>query len=233
MILMLVKGEGSLGRELDEALRPYGISVVHYRNPIKAMDNILETGPRIILYHLQDFPRHWKILLKFLREDTEREQTIFLLFGEQRPSLEEANKALFLGVNGILNYSGVPAELGRSIREIFLRYGSLDLPTGTVTVQKNDDSPLGFVFRHPRKKHLITGVLTSLGAKTATFRPDYRHETADLESGDWIDQGSLRLGENLLTINGRIVRNSGQLHLDIEPATEADKTLLSSQIVSL
>lgn len=230
MILMLIKGDGPLRWELDKLLKSYGINTVHYSNPIKAMDNMGETDPRIILYSLRDFPRHWKIMLKFLREDQERDKTVFLLLAEEKPSLEEANKALFLGVNGILNYSGRPAELAKSIREIFLRYGSLDFAAGRVALHGTPESPLGFAFRHPRRKNLITGILVTLEETWATFKPHFRHETADLEDGDEILQGSLRVGTSLLSLNAKIVRNTGQLHLEIEPASLADHAILKEKL---
>lgn len=214
MILMLIKGESTLGEDLGKLLAPYGISVVHYRNPIKAMDNFEELRPRIVLYDLQDFPRHWKILIKYLREEYAKDQAVFLLFSEARPPLEEANKALFLGVNGLLNFDGKSEALARSIREVFLRYGTFDRTWDSG--EEPAEESFGFVFRHPKKKHLVTGCLTQMEESWAIFKPDFPHEIADLVAGDQILSCSLRLQERLISMDASVVKNTGALHLKLE-----------------
>jgi DNA-binding NarL/FixJ family response regulator len=232
MILMLVKGESPLSQELARHLAPYGISVVHYKHPIKALDNLDETLPRIVLYDVQDFPRHWKILVKYLRDEFPKDEVVFLLFSEVRPPLEEANKALYLGVNGILQYNGDPATLARNIREVFLRYGTFDVAADHRSVH-TEGSPLAFLFRHPRRKHLVTGVLVRLEEKQATFKPDFAHEIADLSEGEELPGCSLRLGETLLTLDARITRNSGQVSLSIRPAGPQDAAVLLENLTAL
>jgi hypothetical protein len=135
------------------------------------------------------------------------------------PPLEEANKALYLGVNGILQDNGDPEALARNIREIFLRYGTFE-----VDQDRNEPSPsvagpaapLAFLFRHPRRKHLVTGVLVKYDGHRATFKPDFAHEVADLSEGDCLAGGSLRMAENLVTLDATITRNNGQLQLTID-----------------
>lgn len=215
MILMLIKDETPWAADLTRAMTPYGISVVHYRHPLKALDNLEETNPSIILYDLQDFPRHWKILAKYLREEHPKDEVVFLLVSNGPPALEEANKALFLGVNGILQYHGNAEDLARNIREVFLRYGTFDVATQGPTDRPTSDSPLAFLFRHPRKKHLVTGVLVKYDGERATFKPDFAHEVADLAEGESLSGGSLRMADSLKTVDAIVTKNNGQLHLSI------------------
>ncbi len=231
MILMLVKGESPLSRELAGHLSPYGISLVHYKHPIKALDNLDETSPTIVLYDVQDFPRHWKILVKYLRDEFRKDEVVFLLFSEVRPPLEEANKALFLGVNGILAYNGDPAHLAKQIREVFLRYGTFDVSNTAQTARAT--GPRAFLFRHPRRKHLVTGMLVRLEERSATFKPDFAHEIADLGEGEELPGCSLRLGETLLTLDGRIAKNTGQLQLTIRPNSPEDAATLADNLTDL
>jgi DNA-binding NarL/FixJ family response regulator len=218
MILMLVKDESPWTAELGRQLAPYGVTLVHYRHPLKAMDNFEEVRPQIVLYDLQDFPRHWKILVKYLREEYTKEQVVFLLVSRGPAPLEEANKALYLGVNGILQDNGDPTVLARNIREIFLRYGTfeVDQHPEAADADGSEPGPLAFLFRHPRRKHLVTGVLVKFDGTRATFKPDFAHEVADLSEGDCLTGGSLRMAENLVTVDATITKNNGQLLLSIE-----------------
>ena len=212
MILMLVKDETPWAADLGKHLAAYGISVVHYLHPLKALDNLEETHPSIVLYDLQDFPRHWKILVKYLREDHTKDEVIFLLVSNGPPALEEANKALYLGVNGILQYHGDAEALTQNIREVFLRYGTFDVQSEPKSGQSSSEA-LAFLFRHPRRKHLVTGMLLKYDGDKATFKPDFAHEVADLGEGDSLIGGSLRLADSLITLDATIVKNNGQLQL--------------------
>jgi len=215
MILMLVKDETPWVADLGLALAPYGISVVHYRHPLKALDNFEETKPSIILYDLQDFPRHWKILVKYLREEHPKDEVIFLLVSHGAAPLEEANKALYLGVNGILQDPGNPELLANSIREVFLRYGTFEVQTDAPGA-RGAEAPLAFLFRHPRRKHLVTGMLVKYDGVRATFKPDFAHEVVDLDEGEALYGGSLRIADALKTIDAVVIKNNGQLQLAIQ-----------------
>jgi len=214
MILMLVKDDLSSARELTRLLAPYGVSVVSYRHPLKALDNLEETQPSIILYDLQDFPRHWKILAKYLREEHSKNEVVFLLVSHGPPPLEEANKAMYLGVNGILQDGGDIEALAKNIREVFLRYGTFEVAESR-NPNAGSNGPLAFLFRHPRGKHLVTGVMVRYDGQNGTFKPDFAHEVADLSEGETLTGGSLRLAETLVTLDATIVKNNGQLQLTV------------------
>ena len=218
MILMLVKEETTWASGLDRALSPYGVGVVHYRHPLKALDNLTETKPAIILYDLQDFPRHWKILVKYIREEFRKDEVIFLLVSTGPAPLEEANKALYLGVNGILQFEGDVELLARNIREVFLRYGTFEVETAPEAVPSGGsrpEGPLAFLFRHPRRKHLVTGMLVKYDGQKATFKPDFAHEVSDLAEGETLAGGSLRLSDSLVTLDATVLKNNGQLQLAV------------------
>ena len=219
MILMLVKDETPWAAELGRHLAPYGVSLVHYRHPLKALDNLEETRPSIVLYDLQDFPRHWKILVKYLREEFRKDEVVFLLVSQGPPPLEEANKALFLGVNGILRYGDDPEALARNIRDVFLRYGTFeveDIPEAQKSgAASGPQAPLAFLFRHPRRKHLVTGMLLKYDGRKGTFRPDFAHEVADLSEGEILAGGSLRVNDALVTLDATVLKNNGQLQLSV------------------
>lgn len=217
MILLLIKNESPWTKDLQHFLAPYGVNVVQYRHPLKALDNLEELRPAIVLYDVQDFPRHWKILVKFLREEFTKEEVIFLLVSGQKVPLDEANKALFLGVNGILGDHGDGTALARNLREVFLRYGSFDIDAAPSDDPSSIDkpAPLPFLFRHPRHKHLVTGTLVRYDGKKATFRPDFAHEVADLGEGEILVGGSLRLEDRLVSFDSTILKNNGQLQLTI------------------
>ncbi len=49
-------------QELKPFLKGYDFDLIHYRTPLKAMDNLEEISPDAIIINTIDFPRHWKVL---------------------------------------------------------------------------------------------------------------------------------------------------------------------------
>ena len=39
--------------------------IIHYKWFMKALDNIEEVSPEIIIINAEDFPRHWKVLCQY------------------------------------------------------------------------------------------------------------------------------------------------------------------------
>ena len=207
MILMLVKDDNPW-TGLDRLLAARGISVVHYRDPLKALDNMAETKPAVVVCDLQDFPRHWKILVKLLREERGKDEAAFLLVSTGPAPLAEAEKALFLGVNGTLPSNLGAADLAAEIVGAVERAG---------VVEAGPDGPMAFLFRHPKRRHLVTGTLFQYDGAKATFKPDFAPEIADLGEGETLAGGSLRLAERVVTLNATVVKNNGQLVLAVHP----------------
>jgi len=79
MKLLLVAANDELKRALSFHLRPIGVEVIQYVHPIKAMDNIEEIEPDVVLFSSSDFPRHWKPFLKLLRGNKARNESMFIL----------------------------------------------------------------------------------------------------------------------------------------------------------
>jgi DNA-binding NarL/FixJ family response regulator len=207
MILMLVKDDNPW-TGLDKLLAARGISLVHYRDPLKALDNMTETRPAVVVCDMQDFPRHWKILVKSLREERCKNEAAFLLVSSGPAPLAEAEKALFLGVNGTLSSSLGATDLSAEIVSAIERAG---------VVEAGVDGPLAFLFRHPRGRYLVTGTLFQYDGAKATFKPDFAPEIADLDEGETLAGGSLRLAERVVTLNATVVKNNGQLQLAVHP----------------
>jgi hypothetical protein len=67
------------------------------------MDNIDEIDPAAIVISARDFPRHWKILVQFTRNERSREACPIIILKGENFSAEETSKAFFLGANGVIS----------------------------------------------------------------------------------------------------------------------------------
>ena len=102
MKLLTVSQDEQLAGEIFRYFTPQGYSVIHYSNPLKAMDNFKEIRPDILVFNEVDFPRHWKLAVQSLRELYSRDTAVFILMVPADYPEEDLHKAYVMGVNGIM-----------------------------------------------------------------------------------------------------------------------------------
>ena len=130
--------------DLQPLFSEYKFDLIHYRSPLKALDNIEEISPNIVLINTRDFPRHWKPITQHIRWDTSREEIPVILLTPPDFSADEADKAMFLGVQGIINLkenNNFNDDVLKELRMIFNRYNYNHI--------KNIEKSVQFLFTNP------------------------------------------------------------------------------------
>ena len=79
-------------------LKNKGFDIIHYRWIIKALDNIEEIQPDLILLSPVEYPRHWKTLAGFVQSGIGGNDVKLFLYEEETLTDEEAKKADELGI---------------------------------------------------------------------------------------------------------------------------------------
>jgi DNA-binding NarL/FixJ family response regulator len=233
MKLLLVAERQETKEHLAFHLPPIGIEIIHYSNPLKAMDNIEEIDPQIVLFSCADFPRHWKPFLKLLRDDKARHESIFILLRTEDFSVQEAAKAVHLEVNGIISESLSSERLVHRLEEILLRYGMIkDRARKNRRYLPADFDDLEFILTHPQNLKVVTGVLDDISLTGARFTPDNPKLTEDLDRGAQIPACSLQVGEAILAVSCKLVRNEKYMGLQFLSFSDSDMGLLKDYLDS-
>jgi DNA-binding NarL/FixJ family response regulator len=210
---LLVIEHDNLKDQVIEHLAPRGFDFIHYRNPIKALDNIEEIKPDLVIFSAVDFPRHWKPFITVLRSMLSKEISVFiLLISEHFPS-EESTKASSLEVNGIIsdNFND-PAVLGQ-LEDIFTRYNVIDDKRISRRYIKSVTEDIEFIFTHPHTPSLINGEITDISIGGISFKPESPQITQDIREGIVLSNCTLRLKESFNTISVVVIRNNNVLSL--------------------
>lgn len=76
--------------------------IIHYKWFMKALDNIEEVSPEIIIINAEDFPRHWKVLCQYTLSSLFSKNVKVILFVPKDFSEEDLEKSKALKVSGIL-----------------------------------------------------------------------------------------------------------------------------------
>ena len=83
-------------------LKEKGFDLIHYRWIIKALDNIEEIQPDVIVLSAMEYPRHWKTLAGFVQSGIGGNSVKMYLYDTEKLSQNDESKAEGLG---IINFS--------------------------------------------------------------------------------------------------------------------------------
>ncbi|MBN2536438.1 MAG: PilZ domain-containing protein [Spirochaetales bacterium] len=189
--------------------KPLGFEIEHKKDPVQAINEINRDDIDVIFYYERDYPRHWKPLLKVLRERKTKKETVFILITHKNFAFEEAAKAIYLQSNAIITDNIYNNRVIFRLEDILRRYFP-DLPdsrkSSRYPVEESDR--ISFLFTHPDQLILITGRVLDISVEGIRFYPKATQRTQDLKPGQVIPCCSLMLGDDILTVNIEIVQNN-------------------------
>ncbi|MDR2631543.1 MAG: PilZ domain-containing protein, partial [Spirochaetaceae bacterium] len=199
MKLLLILGSDETFNLVSHYIRPLGFDLIRYNHVQKAMDNIEEIDPSGIVISANDFPRHWKTLVQFVRADRDREKCpVILLTNEQFP-LEEASKAFYIGVNGIVPETPRELSADSKLQKLLGRYLPVDEKRRSSRFFIEPWQRCALIFANPLDKVIITGEVKTLARLGISFQPDHPSLTENLYRGIMINECSFRLDDAILS----------------------------------
>jgi hypothetical protein len=232
MKAMLVMAEDRYADLTGYYLRPMGFDVIRYKNPVKAMDNLDEIDPDAIIVSAEDFPRHWKPFVQMVRMYRPKEKCVFLLLKGDHFPFDEAAKAVFLGVNGVIHENlKEKAELTR-FQQVIKRYLSIDEQRKGDRFVPSPYDRLDFTFAHPESFVILTGKIESISSSGMAFRPDSPESLVDLEPGRDLPDCSIRVGEEIRSFPCRVRRTGPVIALEFSGASDSDRDLIAAYLTS-
>ena len=103
MKALIINEDTFVTEELSSILKEKNIEIINYSWLLKAMDNIEEIQPDIIITNASEYPRHWKILAQFIKSGIVSKKIFFFLYTPFSLSEIELKKAETLGVDSIIS----------------------------------------------------------------------------------------------------------------------------------
>ena len=207
--------------DLESLFSEYEFALIHYRSPLKALDNIEEISPDIVIINARDFPRHWKPITQHIRWNTSKEDILVIILTPPDFPADDADKAMFLGVQGVItlkeniNFKGILDEL----RMIFNRYNYKHI--------KNLSKNVQFLFTNPITETIVTGTVKNLTEEGIVFLPDMPANADNLTADMILDLCSLKIENRSIVPNCKIVSNSSVMNLDFVDLSDDDKKIIT------
>jgi hypothetical protein len=212
MKALIVARNEALRNLLAYHLKPLDFEILHSSDPVAVLENLEELEPEMLLVSAVDFPRHWKTLVKVLRQKRSKEECVFILLAGEMP-FEEAAKATHLGVNGIVGADLADKQQVRQLGQVFRRYRSLKDKRRFHRLILTPQERAQLVFMHPRSSAIITGSLSEISIQGASFKPVDMDSTSDLRRGEELPLAALRVGDDIVGLSCRVSRNRGEMGL--------------------
>lgn len=227
MKALLVIADNSTASLASFYLRPLGLDIIKYQDPLKALDNLEEIMPDALVVSARDFPRHWKILLTRLRYYRSKSDCIAIILKGPWFSLEEAAKASYLGANAVIQEEfSNPVELGR-FQDVIKHYLAVDEPRISDRHRPGEWDRLDFVFSHPQKLSLISGTIDTISTSGLSFKADLPALINDIETGTIIEHASLRVDDDIFAWNVKLVRNGSIMAFSFQDVHPEEQNILN------
>ncbi|MFQ3548061.1 MAG: PilZ domain-containing protein [Termitinemataceae bacterium] len=230
MKLLLVIGSDETYNYIASYIRPLGFELIRYRHPLKAMDNIDEVDPDGVIISGEDFPRHWKTLVQFIRSDRPKEKTAIVVLKGPNFAFEDAAKASYIGVSGIVSENlSNPEELDR-LQGILSRYLPIDDGRRAKRVRPGPWDRFGFVAISPEDRKLITGMIETISLTGLSFLPDHAPTVQQLGLDTILTECSLRVGDAVLSPICKLVRTGRIISFHFESFPPGEQAVLNDYL---
>lgn len=99
-VVLIAESEDTIN-EYSAFLEEAGADVITYRWFLKALDNLTEIQPHIIIVSALDFPRHWKTIFTHIEAGAFKNQPLVYLITDPSFTASEKKKAMYLGAQDI------------------------------------------------------------------------------------------------------------------------------------
>ncbi|MDR3161007.1 MAG: PilZ domain-containing protein [Spirochaetaceae bacterium] len=233
MKLLVVLGSDETYYHIAHYVKPLGFDLIRYSHVVKAMDNVSEIDPAGIVLSARDYPRHWKTLVQFIRGSRSKEDCPIILLTGENFSIENTSKALYLGVNGMVPENlKESAEISR-LQNILGRYLSMEERRQSHRFFIEPWQRCGLLFVNPLKRVLISGKIKTLSVGGISFIPDQQVLIGDLYPDTNIPECSLRIGDEILSPECRLVRTGRIIALKFVSFPGEEQALLNSYLERL
>jgi len=230
MKLLAVLGSDDNYAVISRRLKSLGFEPVRYRHVIKAMDNIDEINPRAIIVSARDFPRHWKILVQFVRATLSKEDCPIIMLKSPDFSVEESSKASFLGVTCLVNDNlDNPAELEHLLK-ILSRHIKVNERRLNRRFFVEPWFRFGFMFARPQDKLIVPCELVTISTAAISFKPAAVDLIKGLTPGMEFAECSLRLGSAIFSPVCRLVRVGESVSMEFVSFPDGGKQILEQYL---
>ena len=168
MKALIISEDENVYTTLDEILKNASYDTIIYKWLLKALDNIEEIRPDLIVVSSSEYPRHWKTLVQFVKSGIGGDDVQIYLYEPTPVSAEDEEKARILGVNGC--FSEFEEFDKMVLRQSQEPQEETQKPQAEIEEPEQEESAVTntghFMFTHPSSQKFISGKYFDYNGKT-------------------------------------------------------------------
>jgi len=207
MKVLLIAEEDKTIDALVPVIKKSGAEIITYRWLLKALDNVEEIAPDMVVISTAEYPRHWKTFVQFTKSGIGGVVPKVILYNSRPMSDDEKSKARSLGVFGMFNSLD---EKGLEELEAYIS-GKNEQTFGYVS----NGTKFEFVFTNPKNESLITGSVKSVQDNRIEFTSDIPDLIKNLNPGDSIANATFGENKAYRYVSAKVLSNGKFLELKL------------------
>lgn len=190
MKALLISDDDNAISKVSTIVKNEGYDLITYRWFLKALDNVEEIAPDLIIISSDSYPRHWKTLVQYAKNGFNGVVPKVVLFSRNKLEGDELEKSKILNVTGIFS----------SLDDSGLDDLSLILSGKNKLYQ--------MIFTNPDNGLFITGKIDKYENGLIHFSPDNPKNVSSLKDGTNIKQITFKKGNNVSYIVAKLISKS-------------------------
>jgi hypothetical protein len=190
MKAVIISDDEKVIEKVNNTLIALNFDIIIYRWLLKALDNVEEICPDVVVISTCDYPRHWKIFSQFVKCNICRNKPQIILYTPDFFPVTEVEKAAALGIKG--TFSSIDESgLKRFVSILNTKTANI-IPQSekdgqtSVSIIQLEKKQYNLIFTHPKTDTFITGTVLSYKDEQIEFLPDLLSLTKELAAGDHI-----------------------------------------------
>lgn len=192
MKALIISDDESLVKSTSSFLENKDYDIIVYKWLLKALDNIEEIRPDLIVVSSSEYPRHWKTLVQFVKSGIGGDNVHIYLYEPTPLSKDDEDKAKVLGIDGYFTNVDELENMFSPVEE--------EVPSVESLIEKAPD--FGHIMiTHPLDMHFMTGKVTAAVDSTLTCTLDF---DTDLTSGTEITKCSYIWNDEIKNVTGTV-----------------------------
>ncbi|PIE97553.1 MAG: hypothetical protein CR988_07460 [Treponema sp.] len=225
MKVMLISENIKSCEKVIRIIEKHNIALVNYRFPMKALDNIEEISPDVVIINAINFPRHWKVIVQYIntyikKVDEYKYPTIILLINNSFKN-DDFDKASHLNIDTFINIEDEKPDEYEKLNHIF----------ACKEKGKEEMKAINFLFTEPKSNKIVTGTVNDIADNSIRFLPENSETVFNLKAGEILSNTLLQIGKNRFTPQCKVTNKNGNLfEFSFEGITRVEKKLINNKL---
>jgi len=199
MKILIISDDSAFINTIDSYFQKRGHSSIIYKWLIKAMDNLEEIKPEVIIVSADEYPRHWKSLVQFMESGIAGKEHKIYLYKKDKIEGEEELKIQKLNIAKVFdNLDSI--TLNTTFAECFPKTQQAENIENKETTSETENS---LIITNPGTHNFVYGKYSFINEKAIKFSTNDEFYLPKIN--EYIEKLSYRFNNKLYSTSGKIL----------------------------